>query len=258
MDQRRLPLLALATALWVTVPATVPAWAQTLSEAEQQGRLAWQTSAGDDLSLPGLHSSAETAPSLSQQSAWAAAGLSLLLPGTGQFYAGAPSRGKVFLGVEAAIWTLAIIFDRRSAWKEDDAVDFAVSHAALIPEGKNDDFLEYLEFYVNRDEYNKAGRIIDPSRPYLSETRDTYWQWDSYGSQDAYRELRNSSESASRNRTFIFYAALANRLISAFDAYRVVHKNNARARDDDGLKLSVKPKLSLSNPGIMLNARLCF
>jgi hypothetical protein len=236
----------------------LPAGAQTLREAELQSRQAWQISAADDLALPGRRETAEPVTIRGHQSPWTAVGLSLLLPGTGQFYAGARSTGKIFLGAEAAIWTLAIIFDRRSAWKADDAVGFAVSHAQLDPEGKDDDFLEYLEFYVNRDEFNKAGRIIDPSRPFLPETRDTYWQWDSYENQGVYRDIRNSSESAARNRTFMFYAALANRLISAVDAFRVVHRNNARARDNEGLKLSVTPQLSLADPGIKLNARLDF
>ena len=191
-------------------------------------------------------------------SPWKAVGLSLLLPGSGQMYGGAPRRARFFLGAEVVVWSLALSFDRWSAWKSQDAVHFAVEHARLIPEGKDDLFLENLEFYDNRDDYNRAGRIIDPSRPFLPETRDTYWQWDSYDNRRAYRDLRNASESASRNATFMLYMAALNRVLSAVDAFRVVHKNNARARDEQGLKLSFKPKVSLSNPGIRVYAQYRF
>jgi hypothetical protein len=230
--------------------------AQTISEAASASRLAWQTG---DLPLNAPSSGSITAPDeVGYKSPWTAVGLSLLLPGTGHVYGGAQGRSRIFFGTEAVVWSMAIFFDRKNAWRSDDAVNYAVSHAQLNPEGKDDEFLENLEFYQNRDEYNTAGRIIDPTRPFLAETDDTYWQWDDPASRANYRDIRNSAETASRNRTFTFYAALLNRVVSAVDAFRIVKQSNAHLRDQKGLKVSVKPKMSLSNPGIMLNARLTF
>ena len=227
--------------------------AQTIAEAAAESRLAWQTNA------PAQHTyTPDAQQQVNLKSPWAASGLSLLLPGTGQFYAGAPGRGKVFLGAEVVIWGMALVFDRQSAWKSDDAIRLAVQHAQLDPEGKDEEFFEYLESYQNRDEYNRAGRIIDPSRPFLPETRENYWQWDSPENRAEYKDTRNESEAASRNRTFTFYAALINRVVSAVDAFRLVARDNARKRERKGLKLSVSPKLSWSNPGVMINARLVF
>jgi len=242
----------------IALLASAPgALAQTLSEAEAASELAWQA-------LPGMPTMPPAGPKADEEKAygtktpWAAVGLSLLLPGAGHVYADAGGRAKVFIGAEAVIWSLALIFDRRDAWKTEDATSFAVAHAQLNPTGKDDDFLERLEFYQNRDEYNTAGRIIDPSRPYVPETPDTYWQWDDTANREAYRELRNSAEVAGRNRTFAFYAALLNRVVASVDAFRIVHNHNAHAKNQDALKISLESSPSLHDPRILLHAHLSF
>lgn len=254
MGKRSLPLLI---ALVFALGYAKPSFALTLQEAEGKVRYAtrglsepltpfYEPDLPDLADVEGLHSP------------WQALGLSLLLPGTGQMYGGAARRGRVFLGTELAVWGLALGFNRWSGWKSSDAVDFAVEHAQLRPAGKDDLFLENLEFYDSRDEYNRAGRIVDPSRPFLPETEETNWQWDSFESRRNYRDLRNAADAAGRNATFMIYVAVLNRVVSAVDAFRVVRKNNARARDERGLKLSMKPRFSLSNPGLKVNARLTF
>lgn len=229
---------------------------QTLNEAATTSALAWQSPL--PLSAP-PPSGVQAGPKADQsRSPWVAVGLSLLLPGSGHLYGGASGRARIFLGAEAVIWSLALVFDRREAWKSQDAVDFAVAHAQLDPTGKDDAFLERLEFYQDRDEYNSAGRIIDPSRPYLPETPDTYWQWDDSAHRETYHDFRNSAEVAGRNRTFSFYAALLNRVVAAVDAFRVVHNSNARSRSQRGLKLSLESGASWSDPRVLLHARLHF
>ena len=255
MGQYRLPILALCVLCCIT--GTVSA--KTISEAATESRLLAYQAVDLPVDGPSVHSGNEQAQQIQgRKSPWTAVGLSLLLPGTGHVYGGAKGRSRIFFGTEAVIWTLAIAFDRRAAWKNEDAVNYAVAHAGLNPDGKDDDFLEAVGFYQNRDEYNRAGRIIDPTRPFFAETADTYWQWDDPANRQSYRDIRNSAETAERNRTWTFYAAILNRVVSAVDAFRVVHKNNARQRDQEGLKVSVKPKISFNNPGIKLNARFTF
>jgi hypothetical protein len=254
MGTRGLPVL-IALLAW-----THTAGAQTLREAEAQSELAWQALPASPLPVTPPPGARPDAPAQvgGMKSPWAAVGLSLLLPGTGHVYAGAQDRGKVFLGAEVVIWGLAYVFDRREAWKDEDAVDFAVAHAQLNPDGKDDDFLERLEFYQNREEYNTAGRIIDPSRPYLPETPDTYWQWDDPANREAYRDLRNSADVADRNRTFALYAALLNRVVASVDAFRIVHNRNARTKQQEGLRLSLDSRATGPDPRILLHAQLTF
>jgi len=238
------------------VAGTSHASAQTIAEAESESRLAWQ--APMDLPINPTTPVGVPAQTPDLQSPWVATGLSLVLPGAGQWYAGAYGRAKVFFGAEVVIWGLALAFDRSSAWKHDDAINYATAHAQLDPAGKDDEFLERLEFYVNRNDYNNAGRIIDPTRPYLPDTRETYWQWDSPTSQETFKGLRNDSRTAARNRTFMMVTALVNRFLSAVDAFRTVSRNNAHAKQQEGLKLSVHPEFSLYDPGIAVRAQLRF
>lgn len=210
-----------------------------------------------DLRLPGYRDSDDT-KSVRTKSALTAVGLSLLLPGSGHVYAGSGGRAKFFLGTEAVVWGMALAFDRWSAWKLNSATDHAVLHAGLLAEGKDDQFLGYLEFYTTRDDFNTAGRIIEPDRDFLAETRDTYWYWDSDSNRQTYRDLRNASSSAARNRSFMFYTAILTRVASAVDAYRVIRRGQIRMREEEGLKISVDPKISTRNPGLALNARYRF
>ena len=46
--------------------------------------------------------------------------LSMLLPGAGEYYAGAKFKGQVFMGVEAAIWSGFAALRIYGGWKEDD------------------------------------------------------------------------------------------------------------------------------------------
>jgi hypothetical protein len=252
MGARSLPLLI------VCLACALPARAQTLQEAEAQSQLAWQTQPLPLVPPRTTVPLATPAAGSATKSPWAAVGLSLLLPGAGHIYGDAPGRAKIFLGAEAVIWSLALVFDRREAWKSEDAVDFAVAHAQLNPSGKDDEFLEHLEFYQNRDEYNSAGRVIDPSRPYVPETPDTYWEWDEAANREAYRDLRNSAETAGRNRTFAFYGALLNRVVAAVDAFRIVHNHNANSKKQQGLKLSLNSGTSWNDPRLLVQARLVF
>ena len=245
--------LFILIALFAAAPSAV---AQTLSEAEAKSELAWQTLPGMPTMPPAQKE--DGTRKYETKSPWAAVGLSLLLPGAGHVYADAPGRAKVFLGAEVAIWSLALIFHQRDVWKSEDAVNYAVAHAQLQPEGKDDDFLERLEFYQNRDEYNTAGRIIDPSRPYIPDTPENYWQWDETANRDAYRDMRNSADVAERNRTFALCAALLNRVVSSVDAFRIVHGHNTRAKNQAGLELSLESSSSLQDPRVLLHAQLSF
>ena len=210
-----------------------------------------------DIRLPGYRDADDT-KAVRTTSALAAVGLSLLLPGAGHVYAGSGGRAKFFIGIEAVVWGMALAFDRWSAWKLNSAVDHAVLHAGLLAEGKDDQFLGYLEFYTTRDDFNTAGRIIEPDREFLAETRDTYWYWDSDSNRQTYRDLRNASSSAARNRSFMYYTAILTRVASAVDAYRVVRRGKVRMREEEGLRISVDPKISSRNPGVALNARYRF
>lgn len=171
--------------------------------------------------------------------------LSMLLPGAGHFYLGEKGRGEVFIGAEVASWVGAAAFQFYGDWKEDDYKRYAQEHAGISPGDKSEEFYTNLTFYDSREEYNTSGRVIDPNDPYYPNTPDYYWQWDNEDSKGVYRDMRNDSETAYRNRDFAIGVAIANRIISSIDAFRLARKIIGRRADqfgggEDGNKEGVK------------------
>ena len=64
----------------------------------------------------------------SRKSPWIAAGLSLVLPGSGEFYAESYWKSAVFLAVEIAAWALAYTFDKKGDDQTDSFQSYANQH----------------------------------------------------------------------------------------------------------------------------------
>lgn len=152
--------------------------------------------------------------------------LSLAIPGMGEWYAGRKSRAVGFFLTEAGIWATYAFFKHKQGWLEDDYINFAIQHAQADPEGKDDHYFDMLGFYNNRDEYNKNSLVYSRENPYFPETSDWDWQWASDDLRQEYRDIKNSSKSQGRNANFVLGAALANRVVSAIDAWRSVKSYN--------------------------------
>lgn len=146
---------------------------------------------------------------------------SLLLPGAGQIYAGSQIRGKIFLGTEASVWAGFISFRFYGSWLKKEYKTYAAVHANANISGKSDDFFEDLTYYENRDEFNKLAPLyFGKGTTIYAETDFWNWQWESREAQKHFREIRNRSKSAYRRGLYMIGLALANRLISAVDAFR--------------------------------------
>ena len=154
--------------------------------------------------------------------------MSLALPGLGEWYAGRKSRAAGFFLTEAAIWATYAFFKHKQGWLEDDYINFAIQHAGADTEGKSDHYFDMLAFYDNRDEYNKNSLVYSRDNPFFPETPDWDWQWESDDLRQQYRDIKNSSKSQGRNANFALGAALANRVISAIDAWWSVKTYNRR------------------------------
>jgi len=65
---------------------------------------------------------------MSRKSPWTAAGLSLLVPGAGEFYAESHWKAAAFFAVELAAWTVALINDRKGNDKTEFFEGYADQH----------------------------------------------------------------------------------------------------------------------------------
>jgi len=154
------------------------------------------------------------------KSKYLALGLSILVPGAGQYYT--ENRGKMiaFGAAEAAIWSGFVGIRTYGSWKREDYKAWAAYHAGADINGKPDLFFEKMTYYDNVDEYNQLAPLYDGSDAILFNGPENYWNWDSKTSRDRYRSLRNQSKNAYRRSLFFVAAALVNRVVSGIDAYR--------------------------------------
>lgn len=182
-----------------------------------------------------------------------AALLSFVLPGAGQWYAGEKNRAGAFLAGEGIMWAAFAYFKTVQSVKQSDYEAYALANAGINPDGKNDDFYRILSFYLSREEYNSAGRIIDPSRPYYPDTEYWDWRWRSEQDLEAYRNLRNQQAEARNRSRFAIGALVANRILSTFDAWRTAKSINRKARMElSSWKFGVKGKPFGDDPKVVL------
>jgi len=109
------------------------------------------------------------APLPQEKSPWLAAGFSLLVPGSGQFYAKSYWKAALFFAIEAAVVTAAIAYDRKGDDQTAEYQAFANQHWSVTryAEWTEQNFSLQGEFQwdqgngiVNWDELNRMERTV--------------------------------------------------------------------------------------------------
>jgi hypothetical protein len=114
-------------------------------------------------------------------------------------------------------------------------------------------------FYDNRDEYNKISRVYTRTNPFFPETPEWDWQWESNELKAQFRDIKNDSRAQGRNANFTLGLALANRVISAVDAWWSAKSYNRRFSPlMSKFHLKLTPSIAdivigNGSPGFMLN-----
>ncbi len=186
--------------------------------------------------------------------------LSLLLPGAGQFYNESKTKAKIFVGSEASLWLGFLALRSVGSWKKSDYKNYAVEHAGINPDGKDDKFYERMTFYDDRDQYNQFTRLFNgPAAPVYPETDYWNWEWDSSNIRAEYRDLRNQSKNAYRRSLYLLGLAGLNRILSAVEAFRGAKKfNRLKAFEQEQIGLHPGVNLFGSNRKISLTATKSF
>lgn len=187
----------------------------------------------------------DRAPGVRRKSVVKAAALSALLPGLGQYYNERRTKARYFFAAEIVTWVAFGSFRMYGDWKRDDFIQYGNTHANAQLDGKSDEFHDWVGFYEDIDQYNAEGRVADQDRPYLFDTPENHWHWQTADDQRIYRDLKNSSREAYRRADFMIGLAVANRLISIVDA--VIDARRSTRTEGEvfmgarGLKLDINP-----------------
>ena len=80
----------------------------------------------------GFQEGAPDASQASRKSAWLAGGLSLVLPGAGEFYSESYLKSAAFLAVEAVLWVMASKYDNKGDRQTNYFQDYANAHWSVV------------------------------------------------------------------------------------------------------------------------------
>ena len=150
--------------------------------------------------------------------------MSLLLPGWGQHYAEAKTKGAVFLGVEIGLWLSYAGLVAYGNWRQNDYETYAATHAGVNLDGKNNTFFIDVGNFDNIYEHNEYRLRQRNSHKYYEDTEFWFWDWDSQAHFEKFDDLRISADTADNRATFVLGAIVANHIISAVDAVWSVHR----------------------------------
>jgi len=155
--------------------------------------------------------------------------LSAAVPGAGEIYSGSWIKGAVFLGIETGLWIYYVQFhDKGKDW-ENIFHDYADTHWSkdkwianggdqgegthTLPSTKTQQYYEmigkYNQFMEGWDDWEQSG-------PSLTRHRDYY------------ETLRDNSNKELIKASYCAMVALANHVISAFDASWTIRKHNRK------------------------------
>jgi hypothetical protein len=158
---------------------------------------------------------------------------SLLLPGLGQWYLGEKRQAKIFFALDAVILTSFIVFTVQANLREEEYQEYARAFAGITAAHSDDYYgilTQYDSFQKYKDEIKSEGRLllypnVDTAtlEQYFVDHRIAdyeAWIWQTADHRRAYQDRRAASKTADRRALYSVAAALANRVASAFFAYR--------------------------------------
>jgi len=235
----------------------------------------------------GFDASAEVTPATSKKLPGRAMLLSAVIPGMGQFYAGAKLRGAIFLALEAAGWTTFAVYQTQGKNKENDYQDFADAHwhradywSAVQTIAEQNDWnggpvqnanwevlLDYLpQNFTHELPSSNTQQYYEMIGKYLTQFGfgwndatgdiDSTQYYDgtfSSNNPSRYEQIRFDSNQLLDHATVALEVVLVNHVISALDAAFLVRRQNKRAVETS---LNVEEKLFNNHPVAMAGIKI--
>ena len=145
-------------------------------------------------------------------------GRSMLIPGLGERKLGYEQQSKNFFIAEAAIWTTYILLGDFSSSYENDYRNYAVMHADVNWNNKNDLYAANVGNYPSMDTYNEEMERIFNLDARYPENEGYEWDWDGDSqNRNRYDTWRNKSANYNNLQEFAVAGFIINRIISGFN-----------------------------------------
>jgi hypothetical protein len=164
---------------------------------------------------------------------------SLIVPGSGEFYAGSKIKAAVFLGLDVTFWALYFNYHGKGQDKEAEYEDFADLHWS------EDDYIIWLIATYNIPSDTQAfldpetGEMVKLSHHLPDTKTNQYYEmigkyeqfaagWEGSGYRDDYLNMRYDANDLLNKAKYAAMFSLGNHILSAFDAALTVKRYNKR------------------------------
>ena len=183
---------------------------------------------------------------------------SLLLPGSGEYYAGAKKSAAFFAATEALLWVGMFANDVYQRELVRDYKTYAVAHAAVDRAGKEYQYWIDIGKYDDIYSFNEQRRQDRYFEALYEENQANYWMWDSKENRLTYDEYRLHANKVAIRAVYFQAAAMLNHFVSAIHAmYRVRQFNRREAETVWNLHFD-SPALGFGETAFRANFSLSF
>lgn len=150
--------------------------------------------------------------------------LSLILPGTGEWFIGSKSTAKFFWGTEVGLWATYLGIKAYTNILQEDFKSFAAVHAGVYTANKTDQF--WIDVGNSSDIYtfNEKKRVERNLGATYEETKENVWVWDSDEHRAQFNEIRFKQHNWKQRLNIAIAGLILNRIISAVDVIRLIRK----------------------------------
>ena len=177
---------------------------------------------------------------------------SMIIPGSGEFYAGSKIKAAVFLGVDVALWAFYFNYHGKGTDKETEYQGFADQYWT------EDQYIQWLiQTYNIQSDREKYWDPIAKDSVYLShhlpDTKtDQYYEmigkyeqftggWgDNLDKREVYLGMRRDSNDLLNKAKYAAMFSLGNHILSAFDAAFTVKRYNRRGEKFSQVELKMR------------------
>ncbi len=156
---------------------------------------------------------------------------SLLLPGLGEWVAGHRTSAKIFIGADLSLIGGIIGSQAYARQLERDFHGFAAVHAGVNTAGKNNQYWIDVGNATDLIAFNERRRVQRNLNATWPETDFYFWHWDSEQNRFKYVGLRRKQNNWDNAATFLAAGMIINRIISAVNVVRLIHKEKKREKE---------------------------
>jgi hypothetical protein len=183
--------------------------------------------------------------------------LSLVLPGSGEFYVNRFDVGKYFVIAEGGMWLSLWGFDYYGNFQRESYINYAKTIGGVNPEGKDSRYWAVIGNYLSIQDYNNE-KLLNREFNLLYDENYYYWNWNTNQERKKYRNLWLSSESAFNNKQFPIALIVINHIVSAINAAILANRYNRSLENET---LHIIPNVGVDkfyNPQIYLTFHKLF